>query len=349
MEYVAATVRGIEDMAKLEINELIKADCENIAPGRLKFSATEDKVKELIYMTKSLNRVYKLEAMFTFKSKDDLVKNCPDIKIKGTFKAKCARYGLQDFNSLDVEKAIGEKYFNKGHKVDLDKPDTIIYIELIGNLCLVGIDVTRKDMQKREYRLKINNQSPNALLAYAILRMSGWNKSMALLDPFCKDGVIPIEAALYACSVPRGYFSDEKIDRLDKKIKRDRLEITGYDALMPNVKNAEINAKLAGVTKQIKFSRVEVGWIDVKFPKSSIDVIATAPSFVSKGKPSTDIEQGYKQLFHQAEYVLKKRGVLAIIAHRPDLIRKYAEKLTLKQETIANIGDMAISLMLYAK
>ncbi|MFH0797871.1 MAG: THUMP domain-containing protein [Candidatus Woesearchaeota archaeon] len=349
MEFVATTVRGIEDTAKQEIKELIKEDSELIAPGRLKFSATEGKAKELIYMAKSLNMVYRLEAKFTFKSIDEIVKKCPDIKIKGTFKVKCARYTPQDFKSLDVEKAVGEKYFNKGHKVDLDKPETVIYIEIIDDICFVGIDITRKEMQKREYRLKTNNQSPNALLAYALIRMSGWKKSMALLDPFCKDGVIPIEAALYACNVPRGYFSDQRIDKLDKKIKKDKLEITGYDAYMPNVKNAEINAKLAEVTKQIKFSRVEVDWLDVKFPKNSIDVIATAPSFVSKGKDSAETEKDYKQLFHQAEFVLKKKGCLAIIAHRPDLIKKYAEKFVLKQETIANIGDMAISLMVYAK
>ncbi len=349
MEFIATTVRGIEDVAKQEIKELIGADCEMIAPGRLKLSTTEEKAKELIYTTQSLNKVYLLEKTFKFKTINEIVKGCPDIKLKGPFKVKCARYTPQDFKSLDVEKAVGEKYFSMGYKVDLDKPKTVIYLEIIDDMCLFGIDITNRDLQKREYRLKINNQSPNALLAYALIRMSGWKRTQALMDPFCKDGIIPIEAALYACNVPRGYFSHERIDKLDKKIKKDKLEITGYDALMPNVKNAEINAKLAEVTKQIKFSRVEVDWLDVKFPKNSVDVIATTPSFVSKGKPSTEIEKDYKQLFHQAEFVLKKKGCMAIIAHRPDLIKKYAEKFVLKQEIVANIGDMAISLMVYAK
>ncbi|MDD4878626.1 MAG: THUMP domain-containing protein [Candidatus Nanoarchaeia archaeon] len=348
MEYIAYTVIGIEDVAIKEIEELTKAKAKLILPGRLLFSTDEKKINELIYVTKSLTKICLFLSRFTFKSIDDIENELKKIKfpIKGTFAARCTRKGDHAFDSHEIEVLIGNTA-PKHYKVNLEKPDTLICANIEDNNCIISIELTRKELQKRDYRIKAHVQSVNPCVAYAMIRLANWKKEETLLDPFCKDGIIAIEAALYASNIPRGFFSnDGKIESIDKKIKRDELKVFAYDALMPNVRSTEINAKLASVNKQITFSRTELDWLETKFKKDSVDKIVTA---VPSVKDEKEMGKTYKEFFYQAEYIMKKKGIIVAAIHHPEIFKEFAKGFKLLKERKITIGEYSYCVLSFEK
>ena len=317
MQFVAQTIIGLEKEAAIEIEELISVKAKKLIPGRLIFDTTEQNAKELIYMTRGLIKVYELRQQLEFTDKEHLVKEIDAGEIEDPFVVRCQRDGEHEFQSIEAEQEIGEKIYESGHKVDLHSPKTTIIVDIMGKKAFVGIDLTPKELSKRDYRIKAHPKSINACLAYLTVRYSGWTKDKKLLDPNCKDGLIPIEAALWACNVPRGYFEKQHYENWDKKIDKQKLDITAADALLPNVRSAEINAKLAEIKKQIDFRKIEIDWLDLKFEKESIDFIITSMDFEDK-------------LFKRAEYLLAKTGKILMISKRPEMASgkfKLVEKL----------------------
>lgn len=349
MEFIAVTINGIEEIVQLELKELINASSKILVPGRVKFETSKENIKKLIYITRSISRVYSLESSFKFIDLENILKNLPSIEIKESFRVKCLRKGNHPFCSKDVEKKVGEYYYKKGNKVDLENSQTVIYVEIIDQFCIIGIDLTKKKLHKREYHIKIHNQSPNALIAYSMIRFAKWKDKEILLDPFAKEGIIPIEAALFGSNIPRGYLSDERIEEIDKKIIKKPLNIFGYDPKLNNVRSCEINSKIAEVNKQIKLSKIDIDWLDVKFEKESVDKIISTLPFISKDRDSKEIEKQYKQFFNQAEFILKKTGKMVLLIQRLDLVKKYHTNFNIEIEKDVTIGDMHYKLIIYKK
>ena len=306
MKFVAQTTEGMEDISIKEAEELICVKAKKLIPGRITFDATEQQAKELAYMTRSLLKIYELYQQIEFKDKEDILSKAKIGKIEDPFVVRCQREGQHEFQSLELEQELGEIIHEQGHKVDLHNPKTTIIADITDNICILGRDLTPKDLCKRDYRIKANHRSVNACLAYAAIRYSGWTKNKTLLDPNCKDGVIPIEAALWACHMPRGYFEKDRYEEWDKKIDRQKLKITAADSLLPNVRAVEINSKLADIKKQLSFMKVDLDWLDLKFDKESVDFIIT--SIDSEG-----------MLFKRAEQFLTKDGSIVIISHKPKM------------------------------
>lgn len=223
MKYVAQTIAGMEDISIKEVSELIDAAAEKLQEGRITFDTTNHKAKELS-TARSMLKVYELMQEIEFTTLEDLKNKVKQFDFKDPFAVRCQREGKHGFQSLDVEKEIGEVFYHTGHKVDLHKPETTIIADITDNKCLIGKDLTAdKDLSKRQYRAKAHPKSINACLAYGAVRLSGWTQDKTLLNPYCKDGVIAIEAALTGGK-----------------------NITATDTKPTNIKAAQTNAKLAG-------------------------------------------------------------------------------------------------------
>ena len=97
------------------------------------------------------------------------------------------------------------------------------------------------------------------------------------------------------------------------------MSVYGYDNSMKFVQYAKKNAKIAGIDKQLNFSRVDVEWLDIKFKKGSVDKIAADMPALSKY--NKDIEKAYKELFYQSDYILKKDGILVVLVRDLSLIK----------------------------
>ncbi len=348
MKGLAITSKGVEETASLEIKELINADCR-IEECCVVFEFKKfDELCLLCYKSQSADRILYLLGEFEF---DDFFENFkkfineaefgewPDRNKK--FRVECIRLGMHNFKSVDVEKKAAElitkKLKSKNLKIDLKDYEIIFFAYVVNNRCYFGIDFAGFELNKRQYKIFLHPNSLRGTIAYSLVRESGFQKKEVMLDPFSRDGVIPIEAAFYANDFPVNYYKKDRFAFLklklgigfdkffqaaDKKIKKNKAKIYGSDHMFKYVDFSKKNAKIAGMDKLINFSRIELEWLDIKFKKESIDrVIANPP--VSK---NADLDKIYNEFFYQCSYILKKKGIVALISTLPELAKKHAEK-----------------------
>ena len=350
----ALTDKGLEKIALLELDEFIGVkgraeDCVVLFQPK-----SHDDLFKFCYFSQSIERVILLFANFEFKdSKGLLLKfenELKNIKLKEwfgkdtTFKVECKRIGKHSFGSQTVEKALGEKIILKTKKelgftprANMEIPDMIIYVFINNNKAYLGIDLCGRDLSKRQYRIFTSPGTINANLAYAIVRLSNYSQKKRLVDVHCKSGIVCIEAALYITGLSANYYSKEfafkklkpflKKDwggffkKLDSKSQMAKLDITGFDSILRNVEAANKNSKLAGVDKIINFSKMDVEWLDTKLDKQSVDIIASRIPCPSKHVKEAAVKKLYKELFYQAEFVMKKAGKIALLTENAKLLK----------------------------
>lgn len=355
MHGLAITNKGIEKIAAQEINELIGAT------GILGETIVRFDVKDLLdlcvlcYKMQSVGKVMFLLGHVRFATDDEVYAYAKALdfstflKKDKTFRVRCVRLGEHSFDSADIEQEIGgmlaETY---GCKANLDNPDIPVYVYINNDDCYVGIDFAGFDLSKRQYRIfSPAADQLRATTAYAMLRIAGFTKKTALLDPFCCCGTILIEAALHACNYSVNFYDKDKFafrrfpcfasvdfdaffEKLDKQIMLPDTKIVGYDTFLQNVKSAQKNAKIAGINKQIDVSKIDVEWLDTKFGKEELDLIASCPPVMTKIKENM-IKKIYKEFFYQAEFVLRKNGKIVLVTATPDAFTPFAKEYAFKE------------------
>ena len=346
MKVIASCIEGLEDITILEIKEILKVKSSKIIPSRVLFDVKTDKdLANFIYKTRSSTYVYSLLDNFSFKDKDIILDHIKNIKfkLKDSFVVRCNRIGNHNFNSNDIERETGAIINeNTKVKVDLHNAFTTIMIDIVNDTCFIGIDYTGFKLSKREYKIKNIPNNLNSCLAYCLVRSANYSSKDFLLDPFSRSCEIPIEAALFALDIPNGtrlkdkfFFNNFIKFNFKDKIKKLKLNILAIDAQQNSLRAGEINAKLAGINKSIKFSRLEIEWLDTKLEKDSVDKVITYPLYPTSTLPLSIVEKLYKELFYNLEFILKKSGLIVVLTPVPDLIEKHS--IQNKFKTISNI------------
>lgn len=83
-------------------------------------------------------------------------------------------------------------------------PKFQIEIALLNDRATLTIDTSGDGLHKRGYRTQGGTAPIKETLAAALLELSYWRPSRALIDPFCGVGTIPIEAAMVAQNLAPG-------------------------------------------------------------------------------------------------------------------------------------------------
>ncbi|MBI2667224.1 hypothetical protein HYX17_00465 [Candidatus Woesearchaeota archaeon] len=310
MKLIVRTIKGLEEITIREIKEKYKYNAKKITKGVVYFEAKE--VKEL----RSINSIYELISRFKFKNKTDILKEIKklEFKIEEDFVVRCNREGNHKFNSLEIEKSIGEIIYKEGNNVNLNSKN-IIYVDIVDNYCFVGKLIGR-DLCKRNYKLRISQDSVNGCLAYSLLMLADYKQEDVLVDPLCKDGTILIEAGLIK----------------GKKIY-------GFDNNLYNIKNSEVNSRLAKL--KINLIKADLSWLETKFKKNSVNKIVTT-IFVHKRNKDDSIKE-IKELLHYSKNILKNK---LVILSNIDL-EKYSNNFKLKDKYNINIGDNLYKIYIF--
>ncbi len=362
MKGLAITNKGIEDISALEINELVNSKSKTEETVCIFDIKKLEDLALLCYKGQSFIKILYLIDNFKFKNLKEINEKINEKEIKEfiknkRFKVNCKRIGNHKFNSVYIEKLISEKI--KG-KIDFDNPEVIVYAYVYENNLYLGIDFAGFDLSKRDYRIFLHPAALKGTIAYALLRTANYKSEELLVDSFSGSGTICIEAAFFASEFPLNYYRKDKFsfnnylkfdfNEIDKKINENKLNITGYDHLLRHVKAAQKNAKIAGVDKKIKFSRIDIEWLDTKFEKNSIDKIITHPPAISKINEK-NMQKLYREFFNQAKYVLKKNGLIVLITNKTDLIKKIAKeyKFKLKKEQEVWQGQQCLNVVVFCK
>ena len=120
---------------------------------------------------------------------------------------------------------------------------------------------------------------------------------------------------------------------------------------MRHVESAKKNAKIAGVDRYIKFARSNIEWLDTKKDKETVDKIITYPPQKTKYVNFKDIEKKYRELFYQAEFILKKKGKVVLITKETETLEKSAEiyKFKLEKKIEVMQGKQKFYILVFVK
>jgi len=343
MKAIAITHIGAEDVCRKEIKELIGADGKT-SSGVVIFPIKSLKdLCVLCYRSQSSRRILYYLGDFEFKNLNDLRNKARNIfskneflkwfREKRSFKVETKKDREDKLLREEICADLGEDVIEsvkKDHKytpkVSMKAPDTIIYTYVIKDRCHLGIDFSGFDMDKRNYRIFDSRFPVKGTLAYILLRIAGYKRSDILIDPLCKDGVIPIEGALYANDFPVNYFrKDEFIFNRYDELKKDEIkkafesvekkkaDIIAHDPSLQHVKASRMNSKIAGVTEHISFSKVDLDFLETRLGKKKVDLVATRLPEPSKRKKLQEIKDAYHEFFYQCRQVMKPSAKICLI------------------------------------
>jgi 23S rRNA G2445 N2-methylase RlmL len=267
---------------------------------------------------------------------------------------------------IDHAKTLG-----KDLKVNLKNPIMNFHVYIHNSRVYLGIDLSG-DLSKRDYKIFNNAVSLKGPTAFGLLMLVGYNPKDVYLNPCCYSGIIEIEAALYSTRTSHRFYdksfpfmklsqiiggtNDDYFDKFFKKIDDEIIEgkkfpifpITGSDKLLSSITAATKNAKVAGMESVIDFRRIDLDWMDIKFEEKTIDKIV---SFIpGSSKHDKNLLKDFKQLFYQAEYILKDSGKLVIMCLSKDLlIQSSSEYFGVDHELMVHSGAQAMHVLFFKR
>ncbi len=224
MEIMFTTVPGIEDLVIRELYTLglTVKKWEKIGISDLcgRVVVDLDIHENYIYLLRKLRTVEKIylvieRGKFIGKTVEDLDKLIRSINLEKiieyvtpstTFAIRSTRAGDHTFTSMDITRIFGECIRNRVYEtkkfipiVDLENPDIVIQFDIIGETYILSIEVTRKSLRYRPYRVYHHEATINPLLAYAMNMLLNYDpdREYVLLDPLCGSGTIIIEGLYY--------------------------------------------------------------------------------------------------------------------------------------------------------
>ena len=363
---------GLEDISAKEVNELIGKEC-SIKKGFVYFKINNlNELALLSYIGRSFIRVFLVISSGKFDIDEmNKIKLDVDNYYKKLVKNKSfsLRYiknnnSNDNINRFEIEPLFGglvKDIFDLN--VNLKNPDVQFFVIIIDDDYFLCIDIPGFDLSKRDYKIFQNRDSIKGTIAYSLARLSNFSNNNVLLDPFCKDGTIIIESALYIKRRSPHYFIKDKFrfDLLDINfdfnsfdkdvvgIKDANSKIIGYDDNFPSIRASKKNANIAGVLKEINISRLDVKWIDTKFDHS-VDAVVTKPVEPSNRINKRKVENIYNDLFNNLNFILKKQGVFVSLLRDPILIKQIGERYNFKSsERIIFTGKQKMSVVTFTR
>ena len=288
MQIVAIVAKGAEEEFQKEVKDLLNVPAK-IGREIVTLELTKEQTIRLCYFAQIPSRILLIDDFKNWNKEDTT------FAVRGS--------NMEDNKDLGAEIVELTKA-----PVDLKNPKVTVY----NFNDTKGIDLTG-DVSKRDYRVFTHRHTLKGTTASTLLRYANFTGDQTVLDPFAKDGTIILEAAHQSTHKSVRSFDheampitnllevdwDEYIDNLEET-KCATLYSVSHD--LRDVHAMKKNAKIAGLNKEITFSRQDIGWLDLKFEDMGIDMIV---SHLPKLSPPV-----WKDLCKAATYITKKIVVL---------------------------------------
>ena len=335
LDALGLTHAGMEDIAAQELQQLVHAKTTE-HPESVSFQANAEQLLQATYQSQSLRSM--LLVLTSCKATDyaAAIQTCALtewLPPSATFVVVCDKDD-DALSSQTIAAEIGEIIQNKTQAtVDFKHPSVIFSLFIRQGKAWFGIDIAGFDLSRRSYRVFLGTNSLKGNIAYSLVQLAGYTTKKSLLDPFCRHGIIPIEAALMVCHVSPHYFSKEQFAfrrlvpfvslnlpvlfaQWDAQNNFDApTTLIAMDDNFKFVQASKKNAQIAGVVKNIQFSRKQLEWLDLKFGEKNIDCIVSYPLQLSQ-RNATQFTKVINEFFYQAEYILSEKGRVVLIARQ---------------------------------
>ncbi len=375
---VAIPAPGFEDVCAAEVKDILGISA-TASVGSVSFTVDDLlKLAEYCYRAHTPSRV--MLELLAFKTPEQLKKALTEKKVLESVKAwipdgktfvvRCH----SDSDAVDrqvLEAEVGEIIHEHLHaKVDLKQPDVTLLVLAVGKTRVFGIDFSGDDLGRRDYRIFLGPEALKGHIAASLVLLSGYRGKGVFLDLFCRSGVIPIEAALLVTKQSPHKFGKEKFlfrtlpalaptdwepffEKLDTLAKPDAgTTIIAMDPSFNSISAAKKNAKIAGIIKDVTFSRTDLQFLDAKFGKRAIDYLVTLPPQVSVNLPAARMAAMLKDIFYQAEFVMKPGGTCVLITRTgTDILKEHAKEygFTLARERAVKQGSADLIVLEFKK
>ena len=342
------TCPGLEDVAIIEVSKLLSIRNYTLRPlgvqGRIILECNEKqnyavqilnskshllhRVSILLASTKISRKMIALDQIYNFLFKCNIENY---IQPENTFAVRVNRLGLHEYTSIDIARVAGDairelifKCYGKYPKVNLDSPEVIERINIVGESCLISICTTGDDsLHKRGYRVYNHPAALKPTIAFAMCMLSEISNHMTVIDPMCGGGTIPIECCFLNVNC----------------------EIYGMDISPKHVKGAKLNALAAGFSHKIKFKIGDAMHLD-KLNFNVDRIISNLPYGMRIGRKAF-IKTLYQKFLKSSKNILSKDNLLTLLTAESCLLKNIAEKLgyILKKEKIIWHGKLKTSMI----
>jgi len=317
--YFAQTADDIKDISA---EELASLGAENISPGYrgIQFTATQEVVYSINYNSRLINRVLAPLVSFHCPSDNVLYKKASQIEWNDfltpeeTFAVFAtvnkSQINHSKFASLRLKDAIVDYFRNhtgKRPSIDTREPDIWFNLYIEKDKAIISADTSGGSLHRRGYRKESVAAPMIETLAASIIRLSQWEGTTEVYDPFCGSGTLLCEAYMVAVNLPpafnRNKFGFEKLPDFDsdswkrvielnnKKIKRIASGfISGSDIDSKAVMAAKKNCRVVDKNNVIHITRKDIFKLDGIENKT---IFCNPPYGIRMGK-SLDLENFYK-------------------------------------------------------
>ncbi len=277
-ELIAKTFMGLEPVLAKELTQL---GANNVQTGRRMVSFTGD--KELMYRANfqlhTAIRILKPISHFRARSADDVYREVQKtdwaqyLSTDKTFAVDSVVFSDEfrhsKFVAYKVKDAIVDQFREKTGtrpNISVANPDIRLNIHIAEDQCTLSLDSSGESLHRRGYRQESVEAPLNEVLAAGMILMTGWQGDTDFIDPMCGSGTLLIEAALIARNMAPGLFRksyafekwpDYDAELFDRIYNDDSAErefahhIYGYDIDVKSVNTARLNARAAGLAKDI--------------------------------------------------------------------------------------------------
>lgn len=216
-EYLAKTISGLESALAAELEELGATEVKTLKRA-VSFKGDKRLMYRVNYCSRTALRILVPLIIFEIKDQKDFYDQVfsfsweeyidPSQTLAVDAVISFTVFTNSQYVAQKAKDAIVDRLREKSGErpsVDLDNPDLRVNIHLYKNLCTVSLDSSGSTLNKRGYRKTAGPAPINEVLAAGLIRLSGWDKKVSLLDPMCGSGTFLIEAVMASRNIPAGY------------------------------------------------------------------------------------------------------------------------------------------------
>jgi len=280
LELIATATFGLEAIVAQEVKDLgyKQVTVEN---GKVTFAADESAICRSNLWLRTADRVRLKVGEFEAVTFDELFEKTkalpwPDLLPENASfpvdgkSVQSTLFSISDCQAL-VKKAVVES-MKKRCGIEWFKEDGPLYrieISMLKDIATLTIDTSGAGLHKRGYRVAGSEAPLKETLAAALVLIARWQPDIALIDPLCGSGTIPIEAALIGQNIapgmnrtfvseqwpniPREHWREARKETHDRADYNRELDLAGTDINSDLIEIARKNAVEAGVDELIHF------------------------------------------------------------------------------------------------
>jgi putative N6-adenine-specific DNA methylase len=282
--YFAQISAGMEELGAAELK---KIGCENIRPEHrgIYFEADKEILYRVNYQSRLVSRILAPLNKFFCHQTRYLYKKAKEIDWTDFFKnnqtfaifanVSNSKITHSQYAAQVLKDAIVDLFREKtGKRPNVEKvdPDVWINLHIESDFATISWDTSGGSLHRRGYRTESSEAPMQETLAAAIIRMSEWEGSQPICDPFCGSGTLLSEALMSYCRIPGNYlrkrFGFELLLDFEKsiweKVKKEKHQqikklkpglISGSDISTDAISAAKINLQNLPGGENVKFSK----------------------------------------------------------------------------------------------